>query len=139
MYELRFTDDPRVDRTALVDLYESVGWTVYSDDPPALDKALRGSDFVTTAWSSERLVGLVRCISDDVSIVYVQDLLVDPSHRRQGVGAKLMEACLVRYSHVRQKVLLCDGTDAQRAFYGAQGFRDVTTLEPIPLAAFFHG
>lgn len=39
------------------------------------------------------------------------------------------------YAHVRQHVLLTDGSPQQRAFYAAVGFVAVTDLEP-PVRAF---
>ena len=39
------------------------------------------------------LVGLARVLSD-MSIVTVQDVLVDPDHQRKGVGLELLKLCL---------------------------------------------
>lgn len=106
-------------------LYDSVGWTAYTDDPETLLKALRGSSFVVAAWDGERLIGLARAISDDTTIMYLQDILVAPSHHRRGVGKALAEAALDRYRHVRQKVLLTDSDPAQKQFYESLGFSEV--------------
>jgi predicted GNAT superfamily acetyltransferase len=59
----------------VVSLYESVGWTVYTRDPGTIRAALAGSSFVAGAFLGERLVGLVRAVSDDATISYVQDVL----------------------------------------------------------------
>jgi hypothetical protein len=53
-------------------LYESVGWTAYTRDPDTVSAELRGSSFVAGAFVAERLVGLVRVVSDDATISYVQ-------------------------------------------------------------------
>lgn len=57
----------------LVDLYNSVGWLAYTSDEqrPKLLEAISNSTYVVTAWIDEMLVGLARCISDDVSICYL--------------------------------------------------------------------
>ncbi len=74
----------------LVSLYESVGWTVYANDPELLSRAVRNSLFVVTAWSEDgKLVGLARAISDDASICYLQDILVHPDFQGAGVGRTL--------------------------------------------------
>ena len=89
-------------RAELMDLYASVGWTNYTGHPAALEQALRSSSFVVCARSdsgesgSGELLGLARTVSDDVSICYVQDILVQPGVHRQGVGRALMEAVLTR-------------------------------------------
>ncbi|WP_373281589.1 hypothetical protein [Ilumatobacter nonamiensis] len=41
---------------------------------------------MTARNEAGRLVGLARVLSDDLSIVYVEDVLVDPAHRRNGNG-----------------------------------------------------
>ncbi|MFN2561883.1 MAG: GNAT family N-acetyltransferase, partial [Jatrophihabitans sp.] len=70
----------------VLSLYESVGWTVYTREPERIRAALAGSSFVAGAFAGERLVGLVRAISDDASISYVQDVLVHADAQRSGVG-----------------------------------------------------
>ena len=55
-----------------------------------------------------KLVGVCRVLGDDASILYVQDILVDPDHQRRGIGRALLENVLDRYSHCRQKVLMTD-------------------------------
>jgi len=121
----------------LVGLYRAVGWTTYSDDPDTLVAAVRGSHRVLTAREGAgRLVGLVRTISDGVSVVYVQDLLVAPEHQRSGIGGRLLDAVLERYARLRQTVLLTDDEPGQRAFYESRGFTEVHDVEPTPLRSF---
>lgn len=105
--------DERPGTDELVALCDAVGWTAYTRDPEALTASIAGSHSVLTARDAAgRLLGLVRTVSDGVTIVYVQDVLVVPSAHRLGIGGALLDAVLHRYSHVRQTVLL---TDAERA------------------------
>jgi GNAT superfamily N-acetyltransferase len=79
-------------RDELLDLYGSVGWSVYTRDPERLERALAGSDLVATARDADGLlVGLVRTVGDGATICYVQDLLVRPDLQRGGVGRALVE------------------------------------------------
>ena len=71
---------------ALLELYASVGWTAYTREPETLERAFDGSTYVVGAWEADELVGVCRALSDDASILYVQDILVDPDHQRRGVG-----------------------------------------------------
>ena len=89
-----------------------------------------------TARANGRLVGLARVLSDDVSIVYVQDVLVTPEHQRSGIGRQLLKLCLDRFSHVRQRVLLTDDEAHQHRLYEALGFHDVAKLKGVGLHAF---
>jgi GNAT superfamily N-acetyltransferase len=126
--ELPFEDVLRV--------YASVGWTVYTRDPETIRAALAGSSFVAGAFVGERLVGLVRAVSDDVTISYVQDVLVHQDAQRSGAGAALMAAVAQRYAHVRQHVLLTDDESRQRAFYESLGFAETRDFRDGSLRAF---
>lgn len=129
---------PPPDLPELLDLYASVGWTSYTRDPEALARAVRQSGFVwTTRDGAGQLLGLVRGVTDDVSILYVQDILVTPAWQRRGVGRALMEAVLERYPHVMQTVLLTDDGPGQLAFYRSLGFHNTRDLVRMPTNAFY--
>jgi GNAT superfamily N-acetyltransferase len=124
-------------RDALVALYASVGWTVYTADPVRLEAAVHGSLWVRTAWVEDRrLVGLARAVGDGETICYLQDVLVDPRAQRSGVGAALVRACLEDHAHVRQFVLLTDDRAEQCAFYESLGLRRIDQLDRGRLQAF---
>ncbi|WP_241989137.1 GNAT family N-acetyltransferase [Cryobacterium serini] len=95
------------------------------------------SSYVVSARDSTgALVGLARAISDDVTICYLQDILVNPRHQRNGLGKALVDNVIERYVHVRQKVLLTDDEPGQRAFYESMGFVEGHDFSPTPLRAF---
>jgi GNAT superfamily N-acetyltransferase len=120
----------------VLSIYASVGWTVYTRDPGRIRAALAGSSFVAGAFAGERLVGLVRAISDDATISYVQDVLVHADAQRSGVGRALMTAVAERYAHVRQHVLLTDDERGQRAFYESLGYAETRDHGDGSLRAF---
>lgn len=125
---------PPVDE--LLELYDAVSWTAYTDAPDVLHEAVEGSSFVVAARDGDRLVGLLRAISDDATIAYLQDLLVAPPFQRRGVGRSLLERFHSRYGHVRQRVLLTDDEPGQRAFYESMGFARADLLPGGPLRTF---
>lgn len=128
-------ETPDLPREALTALYAAVGWSAYTADPAALARAVAASTFVVTLWEGDALVGLARCLSDDVAICYVQDILVHPDYQRQGLGRRLLERCLERFAHVRMTVLLTDDSPQQLNFYAALGFQNTTAL-PFALNTF---
>lgn len=134
--EVAITAGDSLDQEELRELYTSVGWTAYTRDPAALQKAINNSTFVATARAHGELVGLARVLSDDVAIAYLQDILVRPDFQHRGVGTALLERCLRRFGHVRQKVLLTDDQGSQHAFYRSLGFADVGDLDEVELHAF---
>ena len=74
---------------------------------------------------------------DDVSICYVQDILVRPGAQRTGVGRALMTALLERYHHVMQQVLITDDGAAQQAFYRSLGFVNTRDLKEVPTNCYY--
>ncbi len=130
-------DDEVVPIAELVDLYTAVGWLIYASDPDGLARAVDRSTYVVTARDDDgELVGLARCLSDDVSIMYLQDVLIHPEHRRRSLGTILVGACLRKFDHVRQKVLLTDDEEGQHAFYRSLGYTDVNDLGAIKAHCF---
>lgn len=132
--EVRIT--PELDVEAVLALYVAVGWTAYTRDPDTIAAGLRGASFVAGAFDGDRLIGLVRAISDDATICYLQDVLVDPAAQRAGVGRALVSTVLDRYAHVRQHVLLTDDERKQRAFYESLGYTEIRDVDGASLRAF---
>ena len=134
----RTTSRRELSLSSLLGLYDAVGWVAYTSEERKgdLEKAVHNSSFVVSAWDGETLVGLVRVLSDDVSICYLQDILVHPDYQRRGIGEQMMQACLARYAHVRSKVLMTDDEQRQRLFYEEAGFRDTKDLAEARLNTF---
>lgn len=116
---------PDIDFLPVLELYKTVGWTTYTNDPEKLRSALSNSAFVLVFSVGSEVQGLVRCISDDHTICYIQDILVDPAHQRNGIGKELVEKVLEKYSHVRQIVLMTDNEEGQRNFYENLRFQEI--------------
>lgn len=109
-------------------LYRSVNWSNYFDNPDMLKTAYLNSLAVFGAYDGGRLVGLLRAVGDGASIIFIQDVLVDPGFRRRGVGAALVNALKDSYPEVYQLSLMADDTPEAAAFYGALGFKKGTEL-----------
>ncbi|MCK5128963.1 MAG: GNAT family N-acetyltransferase [Clostridiales bacterium] len=103
-------------------LYQDAGWFAYTNDLDKLQRAFENSSLVVSAWENDELVGVIRVISDNNTIAYIQDILVLESHKRAGIGTKLLSMALEQFKDVRQKVLLTDNTTISKEFYEANGF-----------------
>lgn len=121
---------------ALVQLYEAVGWSVYTKDPAQLKRAAAGSSLLISAWEKKELLGLARVISDGETIAYLQDILVHPDHQRRGIGRELFIRAITPFAHVRQKVLITDDEPGQRAFYESLGFTETRDVRGAGLRTF---
>lgn len=110
-------------------LYESVGWTAYTDHPEVLRKGFENSMLILTAYEGDQLLGIIRAVGDGYTVVFIQDILVFPEYQRKGIGSALLQAILDRYSHVRQIELATDNTPKTIAFYKSMGFRELSEVD----------
>jgi ribosomal protein S18 acetylase RimI-like enzyme len=135
---IRYDDSQKPTKEQLASLYNALEWYAYTtgDQAASLIDAISNSTYVLCAWDKEMLVGLVRCLTDDVSIFYLQDILVRPEYQRQGIGSALMETCMKRYNHVRTKVLMTDDEEKQKLFYESAGYRNIQDIDGPPLNVF---
>ena len=120
----------------IVDLYNAVRWTTYTKEISKLMRAILNSHLVIGCFVDDRLVGLLRTVSDDNSIVYIQDILIHPDYQRQSLGRQLVLTCLENYQHVRTIMLLTDDRESQLHFYASLGFSNTKDLQKTPLNAF---
>lgn len=84
------------DTAALIDLYKAGGWWLQEHDPTHIPELVRSSFAFAVAVDriSGRSVGMGRVISDGVTDAYIQDLVVFPEYREQGVGKKILQTLL---------------------------------------------
>ncbi|MCD8143893.1 MAG: GNAT family N-acetyltransferase [Oscillospiraceae bacterium] len=112
----------------IIQLYSSVGWTAYTDDPQTLRQGFQNSLLVLAAYENDDLLGIIRVVGDDFTIIFVQDILVFPEKQRKGVGTALLKAILEHYANVRQIELATDDTPQTVAFYKALGFTEFSEI-----------
>lgn len=112
----------------ILNLYTSVGWTAYTDNPASLRAGFENSLLTLAAYEGDTLLGVIRTVGDGQTIVYIQDILVLPEHQRQGIGTALVQAVLDRFREVRQIILTTDNTPKTIAFYESLGFAQMTKM-----------
>ena len=113
----------------ILPLYESVGWTNYTQKPQMLKEAYLHSLKGYAAYVDNKLVGIIRVVGDGASVVFVQDLLVYPQYHRQGIGTALLKKIMEEYDGVYQLHLLTENTEKTIAFYKSLGFLMDTDIE----------
>lgn len=106
----------------ILDLYASVGWTNYTENPEMLRKAFEHSLLTLGAYNGDDLVGVIRAVGDGYSIVFVQDILVFPEYQRKGIGTRLLREVMKRFSLAYQIELMTDNTPKTISFYQSAGF-----------------
>ena len=120
---IHYKINPQLDFAAVLDLYDSVSWSNYTNRPQQLEQAFHQSLFVMAAYDDEELVGLIRAVGDGLTIIFIQDLLVYPHYQRQGIGRSLLQKTLERFKDVYHIQLATEQSDKNLAFYQELGFR----------------
>ena len=121
----------------ILNLYESVGWINYTNNPKMLENAYVNSLKILGAYEDEKLIGIIRVVGDGHSVVFIQDLLVYPEYQRQGIGTSLLKQILIDYEHVYQKHLLTENTEKTIQFYKSLGFTMDTDMECRAFSIYF--
>jgi ribosomal protein S18 acetylase RimI-like enzyme len=113
----------------IMELYKSVGWSSYTEKPDKLMKSLTNSTYLLICRDDDKLIGLIRSLTDDSAVNYIQDILVHTDYQRRGIGRELLNRVLKKYNHVRTHILLTDDETKQKLFYESTGFRNIKTLK----------
>ena len=121
----------------ILNLYESVGWINYTNNPKMLENAFVNSLKILGAYEDEKLIGIIRVVGDGHSVVFIQDLLVYPEYQRQGIGTALLKQILLDYKNVYQKHLLTENTEKTIQFYKSLGFTMDTDMECRAFSIYF--
>lgn len=113
----------------ILPLYQSVGWTNYTNNPSMLENAFRNSLKILAARDGDRVIGIIRAVGDGHSIVYIQDILIDPEYQHKGIGKALIGSILELYGNVYQKALMTDNISKTVSFYQSMVFHQASEFE----------
>lgn len=103
-------------------LRQAVGWGIYDVD--VIDRFLPNSLFCLCARIDDRIIGMARVIGDGGLVYYIQDVIVEPSYQRRGIGTQLMDrvmAYIRAHAHHNTIVGLMAALDKE-PFYERYGF-----------------
>lgn len=103
-------------------LFRSAGWTDGSETDEMKNNfnlPFINSTLVISAWENERLVGVVRVLSDKVIRSVIYDLVVDPEYQGRGIGKELIKRSIEHYPHTEW---LVQTTEKIANFYEKIGF-----------------
>ena len=129
---IRYVESTEIPIDAVIRLYRMHDWSS-ANKPQRLERALRNSHSLVSAWDGDNLVGLANSISDGHLVVYYPHAVVHPDYQRRGIGQELMSRLKRRYKGFHQHSVLAD-KDAV-GFYERCGFR----LSPCPAMWIYDG
>ena len=107
------------DLDGLFALYQAEQWTNFTKEKVAAMLEAPASIYLVLEEAGE-LVGFARYITDDVETTFIGEIIVDKSHRRQGLGRRLIEEIEARLPATRIELV-----SEEDGFYKALGFRFV--------------
>ena len=108
----------------LLELYKSEFWS-YKRTLEDVVKMLAASDIIVgLVDENERLIGFTRVLTDFVYRATIYDVIVKPTHRKMGLGAKLIDIVInhPKLYSVEQIALYC--LPEMIPFYERWGFSD---------------
>jgi len=136
--EISIKEYKTYNESEILNLYTSVGWTNYTNNPQMLKNAYANSLKTLGAYENEKLIGIIRVVGDGHSVVFIQDLLVYPEYQRCGIGTALLKQILQDYKHVYQKHLLTENTEKTIQFYKSLGFTMDTDMDCRAFSKYFN-
>ncbi len=95
------------------------GWTTFERETERAMEAFKRSH-VQVAEQDGRVIGYLRCISDQMITTYVCEILIHKNWRGRSVGRSLLEACKKTFPTTRLDLL---GTSTSHSYYESEGFR----------------
>jgi GNAT superfamily N-acetyltransferase len=125
---ITYRETGEIDFAQALALYRALRWSS-AEKPRELERALRNSHSLVTAWDGSRLVGLGNAISDGALVVYYPHMLVLPEYQGRGIGREIVRRLMARYAGFHQHILVADGGAIES--YRKCGFERAGHTEPM--------
>ena len=125
---ITYKDTKTFEPKDLQDLFLSVEWSS-GHYPEKLVVAMKNSASVFTAWSNEKLAGLINALDDGIMTAYVHYLLINPDYQGKGIGKELVRLIVEKYKDYLRIVLIAYNKEVD--FYKQCGFE--TGEEKTPM------
>ncbi len=83
------------------ELFKDAGWVreIPSWQKEKFTLMFENSTWAFTVWDQNRMIGMVRVISDQIMAANIMDLVVSSDYRGKGIGQKLVELCVQKLPH----------------------------------------
>ncbi len=113
---------------ALQDLFLAVGWSDGTENEKMMEQfnlPFINSTLVISAWDEQKLVGVIRVLSDKIIRSVIYDLAVLPEYQDLGIGSMLLKKCLQKYPNTAWVV---ETTENNTSYYKKIGFEESTYI-----------
>jgi len=116
---IKYRSTKNISKAKLQDLFLSNKWDS-GNYPEKLQKALKDSHHVVSAWDGDKLVGVMNALSDGIMNVFFLYLIVHPRYQKKGIGQKMVELMLHKYKDYSRKMVIA--YDEALEFFQKCGF-----------------
>lgn len=107
------------------ELYFSADWVAEDEDCSFINTAIAGSFLAAAAFTGDgALAGMGRVLSDGVSDAYIQDVVVHPEFRGQGIGGKIVAFLVSELEKRGVDWIALVGEPGTEKFYSRLGFEE---------------
>ena len=101
-------------------LFQQTGWAK-SRTPLEIQQMLDNSQLILGVWEDDQLIGFARVVTDDIYRAWIEDVVVDEAHRKNGIASHIIQKLLKRLEHIENVTLDCEASLVP--FYGRHGFK----------------
>ena len=105
-------------------LYREAEWVTPEECGAFIPGVLSGSFLFLAAFDDGRMIGMARAISDGVSDAYIQDVVVHPEFRGQGIGGKIVAFLVSELEKRGVDWIALVGEPGTEKFYSRLGFEE---------------
>ncbi|MHB1153302.1 MAG: GNAT family N-acetyltransferase [Eubacteriales bacterium] len=116
---MTYIENQPLSAKAIAGLRRSVGWNGMED---SYNNPLMTSYYHIACYDGDRLIGYVDTVSNRVTDAYIQDLMVDPEYKGQGIGTELMRCIIARLKERKIYMISVLYEETLISFYKRFGF-----------------
>src|SRR2546421_272508 len=98
---ITYRSDVVPDAESILQLYRAAPLRRPPDFLERLRRMYAGSNVVLTAWDGDRLVGILRGLTDGCYDAYLCDMAIHPDYQRQGIGRGLLDFAVRDHDEVQ--------------------------------------
>lgn len=124
---------PSWDSEEIVALYRTAGWWEDTGHPDTIIPLIFSGSFavVVASDTKNRAVGMGRVLSDGVSDAYIQDVVVDPRCRGQGIGRRIIRELVSACRRAGISWIALVAEPGTHTFYEPLGFTVMEDYTPM--------
>jgi len=99
--QITYKETKDLDYEKVVDIFYEVKFLKHPEKRETYKKAIKeafiNSQYVVSAWNSNKLIGFARVITDKFLFATIWNMLIKPEYHTKGIGKQLIQKCLNRF------------------------------------------